>query len=305
MKKKISRSEKESLDNFIKASAHVIARTLGHGFEQKPVKTLVREGKQKARSIIRKLKPFSKSETFPESFNPRAIHALFASAFLYISTYYCDFIRVVRLRTYPLSTDKSPCEFLMWMIENFHYYEYMSQFEKSTARLYSDLNESFKKQHVQEGLRHLVEDQIIMVIDYTNPIDCILHDIKIILEKEQNETVTRMTNLLIQDGCDQQGAKETALHLLRYGAALVDDNGQKSRGPETYLPQWYEALMVYRMKLQGKREGDIVRRVYGQNQNHCGYASRKTIVHTRTRLAERLTGAAFHRVPLTAWHKSA
>jgi len=113
---------------------------LGEGYEKKPVSTLCRECRRKGRAIIRSLKPFAKPNTFPETYNPRSVHALFAAAFLYYSPQLYDFIRVVRLKAKPLTMDHSkslrdPCKFVSYVLENFILYDYKGQFIEKTIRL--------------------------------------------------------------------------------------------------------------------------------------------------------------------------
>lgn len=288
---------KECLD----LAAPMLKNLLGEDFARVPLLTLRKRCKRRTRLIIRELKPFSSKSTFPDAYNPRAVHAMFALAFLYLSPYFFDFLRVARLRSEPKTVNWDKAEFIVRILETIKRYEYMSQYADGTIRLYDEMNDDFKRTHMLRGMSGVVEDQLVVVIDFTNPIETIVNDLERLLRSAQNtidDTVRDLTSKL--GGPSVKGAE---LFLpSRLAQPLIDGQGRKSKSPETYLPEWYGALMVYRLRMLGHKERSIVKRLYGDSKNSNGYEARKKTITLRAKLAERLMEASFYGLPLTGCH---
>jgi len=281
--------------DFIALAHGPLSEFLGEGFEQKPLTEVLRGCERKARAIIRRLKPFAKQETFPRVYNLRATHALFALALLYYSPYFRHFVRAAKRHYGPLREKEDTTEDLLRMMENIRAYQYMSQYQKKTVRLYDEMNDMFIAQHYNEGQSALVEDQVVLVVDFMNPVEQIKFEIETIINKLQSELDSFVT--------DNIAGEVRKRHLpSRHGLPLINDKGNIVRTPATYIPEWYQALLVYRMKKRGRKESLIIKRLWKNDKSQDHYAGRKTTVHNRYKLAKRLIEAAFARVPLTGHH---
>lgn len=272
----------------------------GEGYENKPEKYLIRQGRRAGRKIIKDLKPFRKKDSFPESYNPKGVHARFALAFLYFSPYFVDFARIVKakgkdIRLYSVK-DMTQGAFFHYMRENLTRYQCMTIYK--TVSFYDEMLPMFYEDHKKAGMGRLVDDKIVLVVDYMNPIEHIKKELEKILAGCHSETDDAFKALAIENGVSEP----LPFSPLDYARPLVDSLGKVSRTPETYLPVWYEALMVHRLKRIGHKEKTIIRRVFNRTPKDGNYPSRKTAVYVREKLADRLTHAAFFRLPMTFFH---
>lgn len=274
---------------------------LGEDFNRTPLLTLHKRCKRRARLIIRELKPFSRKNTFPETYNPRAVHAMFALSFLYLSPYFFDFLRVVRLNLSPKTVNQDKSEFVVRVLETIKRYEYMSQFAGGTIRLYDEMSDNFKRNHLSRGMSGVVEDQLVVVIDFTNPVESIMNDLERLLKSAHNSIDDVARGLALKFG-DSSGKGIDLFLPSKHAQPLTDVQGRKSKSPETYLPEWYGALMVSRLRDRGHKERSIVKMLYGDSKNSNGYETRKKTITLRAKLAGRLMEASFHGLPLTECH---
>lgn len=292
---------------FLAISRPNLISLLGADYDKKTVYSLIEEGIKKAEWIISQLQPFSKGDTFPEFYNPRAVHALFAKAFLLVSPFYEVFIKIVRSQTIK-STEKlgrrftDRREFIVWMLENFKIYQYMAQFSSGTVNCYSDMNQAFKEEHTTGVSADLVGDHLVVVVDISNPVDHILAEMKALIEDVQTQVKNAFKEKLDEAGCETYDLRMVGLPVA-FGEPLTDSEMKTTRSPKTFLPQWIEAFRVHSLKQNGAKEQDIIREMYGGQRCGADYESRKTLVYSRTKLADRLIGAAFQRKPLAWAHR--
>lgn len=296
--------DKELLE-FLTVSRPNLNNFLGADFDKKPVNTLIEEGIKRAEWIINQLQPFSQRDTFPEFYNPRSVYALFAKAFLLASPYYEIFIKIVRSQTIK-STEKlgftDRREFIVWMLENFKTYEYMAQFSSGTVHCYGEMNQAFKDGHIANGGTDLVGDHLVVVVDINNPVEHILAEMKALVEEVQTKIKDVFKEALDEAGCEVYDLRMVDLPTA-FGEPLTDSEMKTTRSPKTFLPQWLEAFRVRRLKESGAKEPEIIRKIYNGSQHSDIYDSRRTLVHSRAKLADRLMVAAFQRRPLTWVHR--
>lgn len=278
---------------------------LGSDYNKKPVNVLHTRVKRKARLIVTDLKPFARKFTFPETYNPRAIHSLFALAFLYYSPFFTDFIRVVRLKTKPKTSTLSPSDFVAYVLETVRGYRSVGTYKDTTVRLYSDMSEEFRKVHAASGPADIIGSQLVVVVDFTNPVDQIKRDIELLLNRV-NKTLDEIFVDLVTEANYGVLPKDWNAFLPSKVAAPVKD---ELNNAEKYLPQWYQSLLVHRMKLLKRDEkcriGRLCRISKGsidEGDPNTGYGSGKTTVHNRLKLSERLILSAYYRKPLTSSH---
>jgi hypothetical protein len=290
---------------FLTAGRTSLISLLGVDYDKKPVNSLIEEGVKKAEWVINQLQPFAHGDTFPEFYNPRAVHALFAKAFLLVSPYYEIFIKIVRVQTIK-STEKlgftDRREFVVWMLENFKMYEYMAQFSSGTVHYYGEMNQAFKDEHITDGGTDLVGDHLVLVVDINNPVEHILAEIKALIGEAQEKIKDVFKEMLEEAGCEAYDLRMVGLPVA-FGEPLIDSELKTTRSPKTFLPQWFEAFRVRLLKKSGAKEPEIIREIYGESQDDGGYEGRKTLIYSRARLAERLAVAAFQRRPLTWVHR--
>lgn len=299
------------LTEYLDLANHTLQELFGQGYDKKPVHTIHRESKRKARAIIRSLKPFAKSsvetsskkpftkEVFPERYNPRAVHALFALAFLFYSPVFYKFIQVVRLKAEPKTSEPNDAsEFVDFMLETIRFYQYMAQYTEGTIRLYDGMNPNFKKTHAALNMPAIVQDQLVVVIDFTNPIEHIKAELESLL-KELQHNFDEMARDQITEMTD--GSPEFLDKVLpsRHAAPVKDEIDN----PKKYLPMWYQALMAYRMRLLKHKERTRIRIVALLSKaidttNESGDVT----TNNRLKLAERLIYSAYHRIPMTTFH---
>lgn len=289
-----------------------LSSLLGEGYKEKSIDALHRECRRKGRSIIRRLKPFARPaicsltnrrREFPESYNPRAVHALFAAAFLYYSQPMLDLIWIAKFRRAPkrLLMIQDPCEFVLYMVETFGCYESMGRFTDKTIRLYGEMDPEFIKHHHLRNMSSFVEDQVVVVIDFTNPIKHVKDELERLLN-ELNKTLDLAVDELTMKSIGQPLLEDYKPSKFAMPVHKNERGGE--RYPKTYLPEWYDALMIRRLKLLGYQEKSIVWRTYGKALGGAGYESAKSTMFNRAKLAERLISAAFYRKPMTAVHIS-
>lgn len=296
--------DKELLE-FLAVSRPNLNDLLGADFDKKPVNSLIEEGIKRAEWITSQLQPFSQGDTFPEFYNPRAVHALFAKAFLLVSPYYEIFIKIVRSQTIKSTvklgfTDRR--KFVIWMLESFKMYEYMAQFSSGTAHYYGEMNQAFKDEHMADGGTDLVGDLLVLVVDINNPVEHILAEMKALIEEAQTKIKDIFKEALDEAGCEAYDLRMVGLPVA-FGEPLTDSEMKTTRSPKTFLPQWLEAFRVYLLKKGRAREAEIIREVYGGLRDDGTYESRKTLVFSRAKLADRLMVASFQRKPLTWVHR--
>lgn len=267
----------------------------GEGFEDESLTALIQVGERNARRIIRRLKPFAKSRTFPEVYNLRATHALFALAFLYYSPHFQDFCKQVKRLNVSCPEKPGDRKALIRMITSIRNYDYMSQFKGKSVRLYNEMNRLFIDHHREDDYPAIIEDQVILVVDFMNPVEKIKVEIESIINRLQSEL-----DDLVPHTVDRPGEKKCLPS--RFGMPLVNDQGQTVLNPEEYLPHWYEALLIHRMRKRGRSQARIIKDLYKSDKTQNRYESKRTIIHNRHKLAKRLIKAAFHRVPLTSQH---
>lgn len=277
-----------------------LSELFGEGYEKKSVQLLHIEAKRKARKIIKSLKPFAHHSTFPETYNPRALHAVFALAFLYYSPFFYDFIRVVRLRVEPKTKKTNASEFVVEMIETIRHYQYMGQYRHGAIRYYDEMSTLFKKAHADNGFSGVVNDQLVVCIDFTNPIEHIKSELEKVIRQAQDNFDDQFREMAMNAGVLPEFVEKGLPSKL---AAPVEE---EKDNPKIYLPHWYQALTAHRLRLLKHGELARINVVCSLSKtidrgNKIG-GSGKTTTHNRLKLAERLIHSSFNRIPMTTFH---
>jgi hypothetical protein len=251
----------------------------GADFETKTVEELLCMGELRVENILDTLEPFSGGKApCPVEFNPRAINARFALGFLLLSKYFKSFVRIVKRGSF--NKEKGDFFYFLYTVR---FYENLEQFNK-TVSYYSEMSDYFKEVHFNDISKDIVENQAIMVIDYANPTDQILNEIREKIEQLKEETIKIYSDITF----DIDNPKLP----ISFGDGIAKKDG-KCKLTKT----WYRALKCLLLKSQGKKSKDIALRVFnGDTKNDIdqSYAS--------LQLAERLSEAAYKKEPLKWWH---
>ena len=146
------------------------------------------------------------------------------------------------------------------------------------------MSDYFKELHFNDTSKAIVENQAIMVIDYSNPTEQILNELREKIEQLKEETIKIYSNITFN-------IDDPKLPI-SFGDGIATKDGRCK-----LAKTWYRALKCLLLKRQGKKSKDIAFHVFNGNTKNDIDQSYDSL-----QLAERLTDAAYKKEPLKWWH---